>query len=60
MATPIAPTPTLDRKSSIEFLDQVARNLKKKTKAVPTPKIDSTISSIMNDALKKKKRNSQR
>jgi len=58
MATPIAPTPTLDRRSSIAFLNQVIRNLKKTTKAVPTPKIDNTIRSIMDDALRKKKRNS--
>lgn len=58
MATPIAPTPRLDRKSSIAFLDKVAKNLKKSTKAIPTPHIDNIISSIMNDALRKTKRNS--
>lgn len=57
MATPIAPTPKLDRKSSIKFLAQVERNLKKTTKAVPTPEIDNTINFIMNDALRKTQRN---
>ena len=59
MATPIAPTPTLDPESSVRFLDRVARNLKRRTKAVATPKINKTINSIMNDAVRKTKRNTQ-
>lgn len=58
MATPIAPTPTLDRESSIKFLNQVSKNLDKRSRPVPTPRIDSTISTIMKDALREQKRTS--
>ncbi|MBF0234482.1 MAG: hypothetical protein HQK65_15795 [Desulfamplus sp.] len=58
MARPIAPTPRLDKKSSDRFLERVARNLEKKSKPILTPKIDSTIKSIMEYALRKEERNS--
>lgn len=58
MAKLIKPTPKLDKHSSRLFLKQVAENIEKKTRAIPTPNIDNTIRSIMCDALRNKKRNS--
>lgn len=58
MARPIAPTPVLDPESSIKFLNQVAKNIRRKTTSVPTPKINRTINRIMTDALRKEKRTS--
>jgi hypothetical protein len=55
MATSIAPTPRLDRKSSEIFLKKIAQNKGKCAGRVPTPKIDAVIEMIMADARKGKK-----
>ena len=55
MARPIAPTPRLDKKSSYKFLQEVSKNLEKKSFPIPTPNIDETINYIMAYARKKKK-----
>ena len=58
MARPIAPTPSLDPESSDKFLSQVVLNLRKKTKAIPTPKANNTINRIMTDARRTQERTS--
>lgn len=47
MSKPIAPTPNLDIKSSLEFIRQAQKQLKIKSYPIPTPKIDETVKGIM-------------
>jgi hypothetical protein len=55
MARPIAPTPKLDAKASKEFLDRVAKDLKRPMKPLPTPRVEGAIKKVMADARRGKK-----
>lgn len=49
MSRPIKSTPRLNVEESIKFLNEVARNSKKKTGPIPIPNIDKAIKKIMQD-----------
>lgn len=55
MARPIAPTPKLDAKASLNFAERVKQGLKKPVGPTPTPKVDKAIETVMADATGKQK-----
>jgi hypothetical protein len=55
MARPIGSTPKLNKKATDAFLHRVKKDLKKRARPIPTPKIDEAIVMIMSDANNRQK-----